>query len=78
LPVVAGTRPRRRVAGCGAFTILGAAPVLFDTPTGIPQSHVTGVLVIIYVGLAQAKASADIVPFPVREEISERLMRAAS
>lgn len=40
------------VAGCGAFTVLGAAPVLFDTPTGIPQSHVTGVLVIIYVGLA--------------------------
>jgi uroporphyrin-III C-methyltransferase/precorrin-2 dehydrogenase/sirohydrochlorin ferrochelatase len=33
---------------------------------------------IIYVGLAKAKASADIVPFPVREEISERLMRAAS
>jgi two-component system sensor histidine kinase DevS len=40
------------LAGCGAFTLLGVAPVLFDTPTGIPQSHVTGVLVIVYVGLA--------------------------
>ncbi|QQR37302.1 ATPase [Devosia oryziradicis] len=40
------------LAGCGAFTLLGAAPVLFDTPAGIPQSHVTGVLVIVYVGLA--------------------------
>lgn len=40
------------LAGCGAFTVLGAAPVLFDTPSGIPQSHVTGVLVIVYVGLA--------------------------
>jgi two-component system sensor histidine kinase DevS len=40
------------LAGCGAFTLLGAAPVLFDTPSGIPQSHVTGVLVIVYVGLA--------------------------
>nr|WP_295884016.1 ATP-binding protein [uncultured Devosia sp.] len=40
------------IAGCGAFTLLGVAPVLFDTPSGIPQSHVTGVLVIVYVGLA--------------------------
>jgi len=40
------------VAGCGAFTLLGVAPVLFDTPSGIPQSHVTGVLVIVYIGLA--------------------------
>lgn len=40
------------ILGCGAFTILGAAPVLFDTPAGIPQSHVTGVLIIIYAGLA--------------------------
>ncbi|UJW87170.1 sensor histidine kinase [Devosia sp. SL43] len=40
------------IAGCGAFTVLGAAPVLFGTPSGIPQSHVTGVLVIIYAGLA--------------------------
>lgn len=40
------------IAGCGAFTLLGAAPVLFGTPAGIPQSHVTGVLVIVYIGLA--------------------------
>lgn len=40
------------IAGCGAFTILGVAPVLFDTPAGIPQSHVTGVLLIVYAGLA--------------------------
>ena len=33
---------------------------------------------IIYVGLAKAKASADIVPFPVREEIADKLLRAAS
>jgi uroporphyrin-III C-methyltransferase / precorrin-2 dehydrogenase / sirohydrochlorin ferrochelatase len=33
---------------------------------------------IIYVGLAKAKASADIVPFPVREEITDKILRAAS
>ena len=38
--------------GCSAYTILGAAPVLFDVPFGLPQSHVTGVLVVIYLGLA--------------------------
>ncbi|KRA46196.1 sensor histidine kinase [Devosia sp. Root635] len=38
--------------GCSAYTVLGAAPVLFDVPFGLPQSHVTGVLVVIYLGLA--------------------------
>ena len=38
--------------GCSAYTMLGAAPVLFDVPFGLPQSHVTGVLVVIYLGLA--------------------------
>jgi len=33
---------------------------------------------IIYVGLAKAKASADIVPFPVREDIRDAILRAAS
>jgi uroporphyrin-III C-methyltransferase/precorrin-2 dehydrogenase/sirohydrochlorin ferrochelatase len=33
---------------------------------------------IIYVGLARPKASADIVPFPVRQDISETMLRAAS
>ncbi|UYO01186.1 MAG: ATPase [Devosia sp.] len=40
------------VAGSGAYTILGAAPVLLGIPFGLPQSHVTGVLIVIYVGLA--------------------------
>jgi uroporphyrin-III C-methyltransferase/precorrin-2 dehydrogenase/sirohydrochlorin ferrochelatase len=33
---------------------------------------------IIYVGLARPKVSADIVPFPVRQDISETMLRAAS
>ncbi len=33
---------------------------------------------IIYVGLARASASADIVPFPVREDIRAAVLRAAS
>ncbi len=33
---------------------------------------------IIYVGLAKAKSSADIVPFPVREDIRDAILRAAS
>ena len=33
---------------------------------------------MIYVGLAKAKASADIVPFPVREDIRDAILRAAS
>ena len=33
---------------------------------------------IIYVGLDGAKASAEIVPFPIREEIANELLRAAS
>ena len=37
--------------GCLAYTLLGALPVLFHSP-GLPQTHVTGVLIIIYVGLA--------------------------
>lgn len=40
------------ITGAGAYTLLGAAPILLDLPFGLPQSHVTGVLVIIYVGLA--------------------------
>ena len=40
------------VAGAGAYTLLGAAPILLDTPFSLPQSHVTSVLVIIYAGLA--------------------------
>ncbi|MGB3337197.1 MAG: ATP-binding protein [Devosia sp.] len=40
------------VAGAGAYTLLGAAPILLDTPFALPQSHVTSVLVIIYAGLA--------------------------
>jgi len=33
---------------------------------------------MIYVGLAGAKASAEIVPFPIREEIANQMLRAAS
>lgn len=33
---------------------------------------------IIYVGLAKAKTTADIVPFPVREDIRDAILRAAS
>lgn len=42
--------------------------------------HTSGVVgpAIIYVGLARAKASADIVPFPVREDIRDAILRAAS
>lgn len=40
------------IAGAGSYTLLGAAPVLLHLPFGVPQSHVTGVLVVIYVGLA--------------------------
>lgn len=40
------------VAGAGAYTLLGAAPILLDSPFSLPQSHVTSVLVIIYAGLA--------------------------
>lgn len=38
--------------GCLAYTVLGALPILFDVPFGLPQTHVTGVLIVIYVGLA--------------------------
>jgi len=40
------------IAGAGAYTLLGAAPILLDTPFSLPQSHVTSVLVVIYIGLA--------------------------
>jgi signal transduction histidine kinase len=40
------------IAGAGSYTLLGAAPVLLHLPFGLPQSHVTGVLVVIYIGLA--------------------------
>lgn len=40
------------IAGAGGFTLLGAAPVLLHLPFAVPQSHVTGVLVVIYIGLA--------------------------
>jgi uroporphyrin-III C-methyltransferase / precorrin-2 dehydrogenase / sirohydrochlorin ferrochelatase len=33
---------------------------------------------IIYVGLAKASVSADVVPFPVREDIRDAILRAAS
>jgi uroporphyrin-III C-methyltransferase / precorrin-2 dehydrogenase / sirohydrochlorin ferrochelatase len=33
---------------------------------------------IIYVGLARAKSSADVVPFPVREDLRDAILRAAS
>ncbi len=39
-------------AGCLAYTVFGALPVLLDLPFGIPQTHVTGVLIVIYIGLA--------------------------
>jgi len=38
--------------GCSAFTLFGVVPVLVDVPFGLPQTHVTGVLVVIYLGLA--------------------------
>jgi len=40
------------IAGAGSFVVLGVAPVLLYLPFGVPQSHVTGVLVVIYIGLA--------------------------
>ncbi|HTN60974.1 MAG TPA: ATP-binding protein, partial [Devosia sp.] len=40
------------IAGAGSYTLLGAAPVVLHFPFGMPQSHVTGVLVVIYIGLA--------------------------
>jgi len=42
--------------------------------------HTAGVSgpAIIYVGLAQAKTSADVVPFPSRDEIATEILRAAS
>ncbi|HTM76081.1 MAG TPA: ATP-binding protein, partial [Devosia sp.] len=40
------------VVGAGSYTLLGAAPVVLHLPFGLPQSHVTGVLVVIYVGIA--------------------------
>lgn len=33
---------------------------------------------LIYVGMGQAKASADVVPFPVREDIRDAILKAAS
>jgi uroporphyrin-III C-methyltransferase / precorrin-2 dehydrogenase / sirohydrochlorin ferrochelatase len=33
---------------------------------------------IIYVGLTKAKTSADVVPFPTRDDITEQILRAAS
>lgn len=38
--------------GCLAYTVFGALPILLDLPIGIPQTHVTGVLIVIYAGLA--------------------------
>lgn len=40
------------IAGAGAYTLLGVAPILLNLPFGLPQSHVTAVLLIIYIGLA--------------------------
>jgi uroporphyrin-III C-methyltransferase / precorrin-2 dehydrogenase / sirohydrochlorin ferrochelatase len=33
---------------------------------------------LIYVGLGAAKASADVVPFPIREDIQQAALRAVS
>jgi uroporphyrin-III C-methyltransferase / precorrin-2 dehydrogenase / sirohydrochlorin ferrochelatase len=62
-----GTLPSERVIE----TTIGQ---LWDT------IHTRGVVgpAIIYVGLAKARASADIVPFPVREDIRDAILRAAS
>ncbi len=43
----------------------------------IQLKNVTGPS-ILYVGLAKAQTSADIVPFPVREDIRDAILRAAS
>ncbi len=42
--------------------------------------HLNGVTgpSLIYVGMGQAKSSADVVPFPVREDIRDAILRAAS
>ena len=62
---------------------VGVTPVaVFTTTIGSLWETLTfnGVAgpAIIYVGLAGAKASAEIVPFPIREEIANELLRAAS
>lgn len=38
--------------GCLAYTVFGALPVLLELPIALPQTHVTGVLIVIYIGLA--------------------------
>lgn len=62
-----GTRPNERVF----VTSIGS---LWET---LQMKGIEGPA-ILYVGLAPAKTSADIVPFPVREDIREAALRAAS
>lgn len=62
-----GTRPDERVLD----STIGN---LWDT---IQTKGVTGPT-IIYVGLSKATKSADIVPFPIREDIRDAVLRAAS
>ncbi len=55
---------------------------VFDTTIGglwetVQLNGVTGPS-LIYVGMAEAKTSADVVPFPVREDIRNAILRAAS
>lgn len=40
------------LAGAGAFTVLAAAPILLGLPAGLSQSYASGVLILIYVGIA--------------------------
>ena len=62
-----GTLPDERVIG----TTIGG---LWDT---LQSSGVAGPA-LIYVGLPTTKASADVMPFPVRQDIQDAILRAAS
>ena len=62
-----GTLPDERVIN----TTIGG---LWDT---LQSSGVAGPA-LIYVGLPTAKASADVMPFPVRQDIQDAILRAAS
>ncbi len=76
----AGIEPRKPVTIVENGTLPGErvlTTTIGDLCETLTSNGVVGPA-IIYVGLAHAKTSADIVPFPVREEISDRLLRAAS
>jgi uroporphyrin-III C-methyltransferase / precorrin-2 dehydrogenase / sirohydrochlorin ferrochelatase len=62
-----GTRADERVL----HTTIGN---LWDT---VQRAAINGPA-LIYVGLGQAKASADVVPFPIREDIQQAALRAVS